>query len=74
MLTESKDDSPEWKLLQGGHQLDGNIIESLKEKHAQGLNHEGLVRINQGLIVKTKQKKNSSPVIRISSYIQNTSH
>lgn len=49
MLTESKDErsgSPEWKLLQGGHQLDSNLIESLKEKHALGLNHEGLVRIN----------------------------
>ena len=49
MLTESKDDrscSPEWKLLQGGHQLDGNIIESLKETHAKGLNHEGHVKMN----------------------------
>jgi hypothetical protein len=49
MLTESKDDrsgSLEWKLLQGGHQLDGNIIESLKETHAKGLNHEGHVKIN----------------------------
>ncbi len=67
----TKDDRTSWKQLQGGHQLDPNLLHNMTMSNSNDSNRVAIIKPSKEAV--KKSKKHSSPVIRISSYIQNTS-